>query len=188
GAANVSSKQDPILLLEPSNLLEPLSLEDRYADPAVPRLDREEIAPRGTARPIRRQPTVARSPRANLRWRLKAALVVAGGLACFGAGAAMPMLPNLGFGDAKRAQPIEGAARPTADTQRRAEAPKPAEPAKAPKPAEVPKPAEAPKPAEPKLTEKPAEPTPPPPIPTAAPVRDSDELAGGPNENAPAVK
>src|SRR5262249_56333073 len=96
GASNVSSKQDPILLLEPSNLLEPLSLEDRYADLAVPRLDREEIAPRGTARPIRRQPTVARSPRANLRWRLKAALLVAGGLACF-AGAAMPLLPNLGF-------------------------------------------------------------------------------------------
>src|SRR5262249_196506 len=102
GASNVSSKHDPILLLEPSNLLEPLSMEDRYGDPAVPRLDREEIAPRGTARPIRRQPTVASSPHANLRWRFKAALVVVGGLACFGAGAAMPMLPNLVFGDAKR--------------------------------------------------------------------------------------
>ena len=166
GATNVSSTRDPILLLEPSNLLEPLSLEDRYADPAMPRLDRDEVA-RGTGRPIRRQPTAASSARAGSgasRWRLKTALVVAGGMMCFGAGAAMPVLPSLIFGEVKHSPPVESAARPAAPAQVTAEAPKPTEP---------------------KVTEKPVDPTPPPPVQNAVPVRDSAELAGGPNETAP---
>jgi len=83
---------------------------------------------------------------------------------CFGAGAAMPVLPSLIFGEVKHSPPVESAARPAAPAQVTAEAPKPTEP---------------------KVTEKPVDPTPPPPVQNAVPVRDSAELAGGPNETAP---
>jgi hypothetical protein len=170
----VPSTRDPILLLEPANLLEPLSLEDRPGDPGIPRLDRD-----GTAPPVRRRPPPAASPHAGSgasRWRLKTVLVVAGGVICFGAGAAMPALPSLIFGEVKHAPPAESAARPTAPAQVTFEAPKPTEPKLI-----------EPKLTEPKVTEKPADPTPPPPPPVqnAVPVRDSGELAGGPNETAP---
>jgi hypothetical protein len=47
------STRDPILLLEPSNLLEPLNLADRYADPAGPstRPERDVTSPTSAARP-----------------------------------------------------------------------------------------------------------------------------------------
>jgi hypothetical protein len=176
----VPSTRDPILLLEPSNLLEPLSLEDRPGDPGIPRLDRD-----GTAPPVRRRPPATANLRAGAgasRWRLKTALVVAGGVMCFGAGVAMPALPSLIFGEVKHAPPAESAARPTAPAQVTFEAPKPTDPQLIePKVTE-------PKVTEPKVTEKPADPTPPPPPPpvqNAVPVRDSGELAGGPNETAP---
>jgi hypothetical protein len=170
----VPSTRDPILLLEPANLLEPLSLEDRPGDPGIPRLDRD-----GNAPPVRRRPPATASSRAGagaLRWRVKTALVVAGGVMCFGAGAAMPALPSLIFGEVKHAPPVERAARPTAPAQVTAEAPKPTEPKLI-----------EPKVTEPQVTEKLADPTPPPtpPVQNAVPVRDSGELAGGPNETAP---
>jgi hypothetical protein len=169
----VPSTRDPILLLEPANLLEPLSLEDRHGDPGMPRLDRD-----GTAPPVRRRPPATASSRAGSgapRWRRKTALAVAGGVMCFGAGAAMPALPSLIFGEIKHAPPVESAARPTTPAQVTFAAPKPTEPK-----------VTDPKVTEPKVTEKPADPTPPPPPPqNAVPVRDSGELAGGPNETAP---
>src|SRR5262249_13686031 len=107
---------------------------------------------------------------------------VTGGVICFGAGVAMPALPSLIFGEVKHAPPVESAARPTAPAQVTFEAPKPTDPQLIePKVTE-------PKVTEPKVTEKPADPTPPPPPPpvqNAVPVRDSGELAGGPNETAP---
>jgi hypothetical protein len=42
-------------------------------------------------------------------WRLKSALLVAGAFACFAAGAALPQLPDLAFGDAKPAQQAKSA-------------------------------------------------------------------------------
>jgi hypothetical protein len=181
----VPSTRDPILLLEPSNLLEPLSLEDRPGDPGVPRLDRD-----GTAPPVRRRPPAAAGPRAGSgasRWRLKTALVVTGGVICFGAGVAMPALPSLIFGEVKHAPPVESAARPTAPAQVTFEAPKPTDPKLIEPKVTEPKVTE-PKVTEPKVTEQPADPTPqppPPPVQNAVPVRDSGELAGGPNETAP---
>jgi hypothetical protein len=181
----VPSTRDPILLLEPSNLLEPLSLEDRPGDPGIPRLDRD-----GTAPPVRRRPPATASSRAGSgapRWRVKTALVVAGGMICFGAGAAMPALPSLIFGEVKHAPPAESAARPTAPAQVTFEAPKPTEP-KLIEPKVTEPQVTEPKVTEPKVTGKPADPTPPPPAPpvqNTVPVRDSGELAGGPNETAP---
>lgn len=104
----MSSTRDPILLLEPSNLLEPLDLADRYVNPADPsaRPDRDGTAhgtsPRGFTRTTRRSASV--SAPIERRWRLKSALLVAGALACFGAGTALPQLPDLTFGDIKPAQ------------------------------------------------------------------------------------
>jgi hypothetical protein len=149
----VSSKHDPILLLEPSNLLEPLSLEDRGLDPfnREARFGRDGTLPSGTARTRSRPISVAR----GRRWPLKSALIVAGGLACFGAGTAMPGLSM--FGDIQRSQPVAGATRPA--------------------PADAPVKPEAAKPAEAKLTEST------PPRPSQAAPLDANANANGANAN-----
>jgi hypothetical protein len=130
----MSSTHDPILLLEPSNLLEPLDLADRYVNPADPsaRPDRDGTAhgtsPRGFARTTTRSASV--SAPIERRWRLKSALIVAGALACFGAGAALPQLPDLTLGDSKPAQ-VASASRqsaPAAGAPIKSETSKPAEP------------------------------------------------------------
>jgi hypothetical protein len=119
----VSSPHDPILLLEPSNLLEPLSLEDRDLDPfnRVARFGGDGTSPSGTARTRRRPISVPR----GRRWPLKSALIVAGGLACFGAGTALPSLSMFG----QHSPTVESATRlPPADAPVKPEAAKPAEP------------------------------------------------------------
>jgi hypothetical protein len=108
----MASTRDPILLLEPSNLLEPLNLTDRYVEPAnlSARLAGEGTSSRRFMRPVRRDSISAsaaitrdRSSR-DRSWRLKSAVLVAGAFACFAAGAALPQLSELTFGDAKLAQ------------------------------------------------------------------------------------
>ena len=119
----MSSTHDPILLLEPSNLLEPLSLEDRNLDPfnRVARFDGDGTSPSGTARTRSRRISVTR----GRRWPLKSALIVAGGLACFGAGTALPSLSMFG----QHSPTVESATRlPPADAPVKPEATKPAEP------------------------------------------------------------
>jgi hypothetical protein len=162
----VPSNHDPILLLEPSNLLEPLSLEGRELDPLnlAARFSPDGPVAQGTAS-TRRQPISV--PQRGGRWPLKSALIVAGGLACFGAGTAMPGLSM--FGDAQRARTVESATRlPSAD----AEAPVKREPAK---PAES-KVTELPPPAKSKVME------PSPPGPSQATAFDANANAAGTND------
>ena len=119
----MSSTHDPILLLEPSNLLEPLSLEDRNLDPfnRVARFGGDGTSLSGTARTRSRPISVPR----GRRWPLKSALIVAGGLACFGAGTALPSLSMFG----QHSPTVESATRlPPADAPVKPEAAKPAEP------------------------------------------------------------
>jgi hypothetical protein len=109
----VSSTPDPILLLEPANLLEPLDLRDRDIDPAnwSARPGPDGTSPKRATRTNRSNPTppIGR----DSRWPVRSALVVAGALACFGAGAAMPQLPNL-FGESEHLQTDGSATRPSA--------------------------------------------------------------------------
>ena len=150
------STRDPILMLEPSNLLEPLNLADRHGDPASPSTSparpqsaaaaicRDDAAreklPESVAmgaQRIRRDSFSAPIER-DSRWRLKSALLVAGALACVATGTALPQLPELMFGDAKPAQQTKSAQQtvadatkpsaPVADAPAKSEEPKPAEP------------------------------------------------------------
>jgi hypothetical protein len=140
--SNMSSTRDPILLLEPSNLLEPLNLADRHGDPASPstRPDRHLTSPTSPARTQSAAAAISRHDAAreklpdsvvmgaqrirrdsfsspiqrDSRWRLKSALLVAGALACVATGTALPQLPELVFGDAKPAQQTTKSAQQTA--------------------------------------------------------------------------
>jgi hypothetical protein len=105
----MSSTRDPILMLEPSNLLEPLNLAERYAE-----LENSSASNDGdrTSSKRFRRPTPApieRESRGDSRWRPKSALLVAGAFACVAAGTALPQLPDLVFGDAKPAQQAKSA-------------------------------------------------------------------------------
>ena len=144
----MSSTRDPILMLEPSNLLEPLNLADQYGEPASSSTrDDEDGTSKRFRRPTRKDPISTPIERAG-RWRLKSALLVAGAFACFAAGSALPQLPELAFGDGKPAQQAKPAQQTKSVQQTIAEATKqpiriekaPADPAEA-KPAE-PKPNE----------------------------------------------
>ncbi|MEA2946864.1 MAG: hypothetical protein QOI40_2194 [Alphaproteobacteria bacterium] len=110
----MSSTPDPILLLEPANLLEPLDLRDRVIDPAnwSARPEQDGSSPKRVTRTNRSKstPPIGR----DSRWPVRSALVVAGALACFGAGAAMPQLPNLLFGESEHSQTDGSATRPSA--------------------------------------------------------------------------
>src|SRR5262249_47573601 len=110
---------EPNRLLEPSDRLAPIELENRYGESvagagvtgdwviAPPRGERAAMPPG------RGGPTIARRRRRSL----KPVLFLAGGLACFGAGAALPDFLNLRFGDfdptaASVTQPPASAAAP----------------------------------------------------------------------------
>ncbi len=109
------STRDPILLLEPSNLLEPLDLADRHVDPANPtaRAEREDSS--RFMRPVRRDSISAPIER-DRSWRLKSAVIVVGAFACIAAGAALPQLPELAFGDRKPAQQTKPSQQTVAQT------------------------------------------------------------------------
>jgi hypothetical protein len=141
------STRDPILLLEPSNLLEPLDLADRHVDPAAAstRSDRDVTsatssmraqsaaaaicgpdAPRGArsplswdgSQPIRRDSLSAPTERES-RWRLKSALLVMGALACVATGTALPQLAELPFGDVPSSQQTKSAQQQKAESIQR---------------------------------------------------------------------
>ena len=92
------STHEPVHLLEPSDLLEPLDLSDRQADLFYRSARAEPAAtlPRGSARAGRVTP---RSTESERRSPLKSILMVAGALACFGAGASLPQFQSFMRGD-----------------------------------------------------------------------------------------
>jgi hypothetical protein len=91
----MASTHEPDQLLEPSNLLEPLDLTDKApidgmyasASPDRPAISQNRLT-RATSSAPRRTRAERRSP-------LKPALMIAGALACFGAGTAVPQLQAL---------------------------------------------------------------------------------------------
>jgi hypothetical protein len=129
----MSSTHEPSQLLEPSNLLEPLDLTERPLDFEYPsaRSDRGGTSQRGSTRATRREfmprPTGGRG-----RSPLKSILMIAGALACFGAGTAMPQLQTVVFGNLKSGQTAASTTRPSsappADVAVKSDASKVAEP------------------------------------------------------------
>jgi hypothetical protein len=89
------STREPIQLLEPSDLLEPLDLRDHHTNSvyALAYPEYGGIANSASARTSTRGSAPA-PVRPGSRG-LKSALIVAGALACFGAGAALSQFPNL---------------------------------------------------------------------------------------------
>jgi hypothetical protein len=107
------SRREPIQLLEPSDLLEPLDLRDHHAD-SVYALAYQEYG--GTANSaFGRTSARASSPTPVRRGSpaLRSALIVAGALACFGAGAAFSQFPNLPFVDGDSSSTMASAIPPT---------------------------------------------------------------------------
>jgi hypothetical protein len=129
----MSSTHEPSQLLEPSNLLEPLDLSERQLNFEYPsaRSDRGGASQRGSTGPTRRE-FIPRPTEGRDRSPLKSILMVAGALACFGAGTAMPQLQTLVFGNLKSGQTVASATRPSshslADVAVKADASKVAEP------------------------------------------------------------
>jgi len=83
----MSSTHEPPQLLEPSNLLEPLDLNQHgdFADPSACG-ERGERGPRTQPQFTRGKPLVPRPRQAERRSSMKSILLAAGALACFGAG------------------------------------------------------------------------------------------------------
>jgi hypothetical protein len=129
----MSSTHEPSQLLEPSNLLEPLDLSERQLNFEYPsaRSDRggtwQTRASRATRREFIPRPTDRRD-----RAPLKSILMIAGALACFGAGTAMPQFQTLVFDNLKSVQTVASATRPSshslADVAVKPDASKAAEP------------------------------------------------------------
>jgi hypothetical protein len=113
----MSSTHKPHQLLEPSNLLEPLDLSERQLDfnYSLVRPEQDEASQRrltrttGVASALRRTERQRRSP-------LKPILMVAGALACFGAGTVFPQLQSLTLDDLRFGSMLASASRPSADT------------------------------------------------------------------------
>jgi hypothetical protein len=106
------STREPIQLLEPSDLLEPLDLRDHHANSvyALAYPDYGGTPSRASTRTSARQ-----SPPAPVRRgsrALKSALIVAGALACFGAGAALSEFPKLQFVDGNSSPTMASATSP----------------------------------------------------------------------------
>ncbi len=103
----MASTHEPIHLLEPANLLEPLDLSDQPAGPARPMVDADRASARRVSAP---RPASAKrgTERFGRRGRrmLKAAVIVAGAVACFGAGAALPQLAGIGLDRIDVPQPV----------------------------------------------------------------------------------
>ena len=129
----MSSTHEPSQLLEPSNLLEPLDLSERQLNFEYPsaRSDRGGTSQRGSTRSTRRE-FISRPTEGRDRSPLKSILMVAGALACFGAGTAMPQFQTLVFGNLKSGPTVASATRPSshslADVAVKPDASKVAEP------------------------------------------------------------
>jgi hypothetical protein len=88
----MSPTHESIHQLEPSNLLEPLDLADQNVRPdSGTRLDPGAASPRST---IPAEPATPPGRRVS-SWPVKAALILAGAVACFGAGAAVSHLATV---------------------------------------------------------------------------------------------
>src|SRR4029450_7389105 len=103
----MSATHEPSQLLEPSNLLEPIDLSERQLNFEYPsaRSDRGGTSQRGSTRATRRE-FIPRPTEGRDRSPLKSILMVAGALACFGAGTAMPQFQTLVFGNLKSGQTV----------------------------------------------------------------------------------
>lgn len=121
--------RDPILMLEPSDLLEPLTFEHRQVE-GVTRstlVDPASVPPPRSMR-TRQAPAAAATSR---RWGLKSALIGMGALACVGAGTALSEFTGLRLGGFVHSPPADSAMRspaPTVDAPVASAASKPAEP------------------------------------------------------------
>ena len=108
------STHEPVHLLEPSDLLEPLDLSDRQADLFYrsARAEPAATSPRGFTR-AGRSTSVLRSTESQRRSPLKSILMVAGALACFGAGTSLPQFQSFMRGDLAP-EPTVGVGQPSA--------------------------------------------------------------------------
>lgn len=106
------STHDPIHLLEPANLLAPLDLGEHDVGYVSPSLGVD----RGTSRTVSTRRPVIAAPAAAVgrsdRWVLKSALIVAGAIACFAAGVALPQLTSIGSVGLDALQTTRNAIRP----------------------------------------------------------------------------
>ncbi len=109
----MSPTHEPIKQLEPSNLLVPLDFADRGSDPvpSLQRTDAGEASPKALPAPIVTEPVPPPTTGHRARWPLNSALIVAGALACLGAGAALPQLAILASGG-KPSHTVATATRP----------------------------------------------------------------------------
>jgi hypothetical protein len=89
----MSPKNDRVLLLEPPNLLAPADLREGFIEPEVPSSRSEPTSMRKFTPPRMNAPVSS----ASIRRGWPPILIAAGALVCFGAGIAMPRLPNLAF-------------------------------------------------------------------------------------------
>jgi hypothetical protein len=92
----MASTRDLPQLLEPSNLLEPLDLTEQRLDFVYPltRPHKDETSQKGFGRTTARPPAL-RASESQRRSPLKSLLMVAGAVACFGAGTVFPQFHNL---------------------------------------------------------------------------------------------
>jgi hypothetical protein len=109
----MASTREPPQLLEPSNLLEPLDLTKQRLDCVYPlnRPQKDENSQRGFARTTAGAP-VLRASKSQRRSPLKSVLIVAGAVACFGAGTVFPQLHSLTRGDLGPESTVESASQP----------------------------------------------------------------------------
>jgi hypothetical protein len=110
----MSSTHEPVHLLEPSDLLAPLDLSDRQADLFYRSIGAEPAAtsPRGFTR-AGRGTSAQRPADSERRSPLKSILMVAGALACFGAGTSLPQFQSFMRGDLAP-EPKVGVGQPSA--------------------------------------------------------------------------
>jgi hypothetical protein len=101
-------------LLEPSNLLEPLDVTEQQLDFVYPltRPQKDEDSQKGFARTSASAP-VLRMSESRRRSPLKSLLIVAGAVACFGAGTVFPQLHSLTRGDLGPGSIIGSASQPS---------------------------------------------------------------------------
>jgi hypothetical protein len=126
--STVAATRDPILLLEPSDLLEPLNFEHRQVE-GVTRSTLVDAAAVPPPRSTRAAGQALGATATSRRWGLKSALVGMGALACFGAGTAVSELTSLRLGDLMHSPAVDAAIRaraPVADAPVTSAAPKPA--------------------------------------------------------------
>jgi hypothetical protein len=114
GSRQMASTREAPQLLEPSNLLEPLDLTEQQLDFVYPltRPRTDENSQKGFGRTTAGAP-VLRASESQRRSPLKSLLIVAGAVACFGAGTMFPQLHSLTRGDLKSGSIIGSASQPS---------------------------------------------------------------------------